>query len=128
MKWADMEARAWDMVVATRERAGINRIFIFLILPNGWMLYRRGRPTSVILLLLMVIAKVTLPLSRHPPLGLYHGLCLVGAARGLVSLGGVVVLEVGLGVVAGVAAAKFGHRVGTRAAGRRCASGCGEGQ
>ena len=60
------------------------------------MLYRRGRPTSVVLLLLMVIAELSLPLSRHPPLRLNHLLRLVGAARGLMSLGGVEVLQVGL--------------------------------
>ena len=60
------------------------------------MLYRRGRPTSVVLLLLMVISKLSLPLSRHPPLCLHHLLRLVGAARGLVSLGGVKVLQVRL--------------------------------
>lgn len=59
------------------------------------MLYSRGRPTSVILLLLMVVAELALALSRHPPLGLHHLFRLVGAARGLVSLGGVKVLEVG---------------------------------
>lgn len=57
-------------------------------------LYRGGRPTSVVLLLLMIVAKLALPLSRHPPLGLHHLLRLVGAARGLVSLGGVEILEV----------------------------------
>ena len=62
------------------------------------MLYRRGRPTSVVLLLLMVIAKLSLPLSRHPPLRLNHLLRLVGAARGLMSLGGVKVLQIGLRV------------------------------
>lgn len=57
-------------------------------------LYRGGRPTSVVLLLLMIVAKLALPLSRHPPLGLHHLLRLVGAARGLVSLGGIEVLEI----------------------------------
>lgn len=63
------------------------------------MLYRRGRPTSVVLLLLMVIPKLSLSLSRHSPLGLHHLLRLVGAARGLVALGGVEVLQVRLAVV-----------------------------
>lgn len=62
------------------------------------MLYRRGRPTSVELLLLVVVAQLALPLSRHPPLVLHHLLCLIGAARGLVPLGGVKVLEVRRGV------------------------------
>ena len=57
-------------------------------------LYRGGRPTSVVLLLLMIVAKLALPLSRHPPLGLHHLLRLVGAARGLVSLGGIEILEI----------------------------------
>jgi hypothetical protein len=59
------------------------------------MLLSRGRPTSVILLLLMVVPKLTLSLSRHSSLGLHHLLCLVRAARGLVSLAGVEVLQVG---------------------------------
>lgn len=58
------------------------------------MLYRRGRPTSVVLLLLVVVAQLALPLSRHPPLLLHHLFGLVRAARGLVSLGGVKVLQV----------------------------------
>ena len=60
------------------------------------MLYRRGRPTSVVLLLLMVVSELSLPLGRHPSLRLHHLLRLVGAARGLVPLAGVKVLEVGL--------------------------------
>lgn len=59
------------------------------------MLYRRGRPTSIELLLLMVIPKLSLPLSCHSPLGLHHLLRLVGAARGLVALRRVEVLQVG---------------------------------
>lgn len=62
------------------------------------MLYSRGRPTSVELLLLVVITQLALPLSRHPPLVLNHLLRLVRAARGLVSLGGVEVLKVRGGV------------------------------
>lgn len=77
------------------------------------MLYRRGRPTSVVLLLLMVIPKLSLSLSRHSPLGLHHLLRLVGAARGLVTLGGVEVLQVGL-VVAAALLAEVGRRVWSR--------------
>lgn len=58
------------------------------------MLYRRGRPTSVKLLLLVVVAQLALPLGRHPPLVLDHLLRIVGAARGLVSLGGVKILKI----------------------------------
>lgn len=68
-----------------------------LLFHCGWSLvtlYRGGWPTSVVLLLLMIVAKLALPLSRHPPLGLHHLLRLVGAARGLVSLGGIEVLEI----------------------------------
>lgn len=43
-------------------------------------LYRAGRPTSVVLLFLMIVAKLSLPLSRHPPLGLHHLLRLVGSS------------------------------------------------
>ena len=75
------------------------------------MLYSRGRPTSVVLLLLMVIPQLSLSLSRHSPLGLHHLLRLVGAARGLVALGGVEVLEVGLVVVAAALLAEVGSRV-----------------
>jgi len=82
------------------------------------MLYRRGRPTSIVLLLLMVIPKLTLPLSRHSPLGLHHLLRLVGAARGLVSLGRVEVLQVGaLVTTPGVAKVGAGVRTGAGACG-----------
>lgn len=59
------------------------------------MLYNRGRPTSLILLLRVEVAELALPLSRHPSLSLHDLLCVVGASRGLVSLGGVKVLKVG---------------------------------
>lgn len=58
------------------------------------MLYSRGRPTSVVLLLLMIIPKLALPLSCHSPFGLNHLLCLIGATGRLVSLVGIKVLEV----------------------------------
>jgi hypothetical protein len=77
------------------------------------MLYRRGRPTSVELLLLMVVPELTLALSGHSPLCLNHLLCLVGAARGLVTLGRVEVLQVRL--VRAARIAKVGAGVGTRA-------------
>lgn len=66
------------------------------------MLYRRGRPTSIVLLLLMVVPKLSLSLGRHSPLGLHHLLRLVRAARGLMALGGVEVLEVAGRVLVGV--------------------------
>jgi len=95
------------------------RIFLFVLAAVGnLMLYRRGRPTSVVLLLLMVIPKLTLPLSRHSPLGLHHLLRLVGAARGLVPLGRVEVLQVGglllLLLVRAARIAEVGAGVGTR--------------
>lgn len=58
------------------------------------MLYRRGWPTSVVLLLLVVVAQLSLPLGRHPSLCLHHLLDLVGATRWLVSLAGVEALQV----------------------------------
>lgn len=58
------------------------------------MLYRRGRPTSVELLLLVVVAQLALPLGCHPPLVLDHLLRIIGAARGLMSLRGVEVLQI----------------------------------
>lgn len=78
------------------------------------MLHRRGRPTSVVLLLLMVIPKLSLSLSRHSPLGLHHLLRLVGAAGGLVALSGVEVLQVRLVVVSALFA-EVGGRVWSRA-------------
>lgn len=50
------------------------------------LLERRGRPTAVILLLLVVVAQLTLALRRHAPLRLQHLLGLAGAARRLVPL------------------------------------------
>lgn len=79
------------------------------------MLYRRGRPTSVVLLLLMVIPQLSLSLSRHSPLGLHHLLRLVGAARGLLALGGVEGLQVRLVVVAAALLVEVGGRLWSRA-------------
>lgn len=59
------------------------------------VLCSRGRPTSVILLLLVVVAQFSFPLSRHPPLGLHHLFRFVRTARGLLSLAGVKVGQVG---------------------------------
>ncbi len=50
------------------------------------LLERRGRPTAVILLLLVVVAELALALRRHAPLGLEHLLGFAGAARRLVPL------------------------------------------
>lgn len=78
------------------------------------MLYRRGRPTSVVLLLLMIVSKLTLPLSRHSPLGLHHLLRLVGTARGLMPLRRVEVLQIRRWVrAAGVAEVGTGVRTRT---------------
>lgn len=85
------------------------------------MLYRRGRPTSVVLLLLMVVPKLSLPLGGHSPLGLHHLFRLVRAARGLVSLRGVEVLEVRARVRA-ARITKIGHGVGPRTGTGRRAS------
>jgi hypothetical protein len=85
------------------------------------MLYRRGRPTSVVLLLLMVVPKFSLPLSGHSPLGLHHLLRLVRAAGGLVSLRGVEVLQIRAWVGAARVAELGGGdgvRTGTAGAGR----------
>jgi hypothetical protein len=41
---------------------------------------------SLVLLLRVEVSKLSLPLGRHPSLGLHDLLCLVGAARGLVAL------------------------------------------
>lgn len=71
------------------------------------MLYRAGRPTSVVLLLLMIVAKLSLPLSRHPPLGLHHLLRLVGSSRRLMALSGVKVLEIGARMATGTGLSKL---------------------
>lgn len=59
--------------------------------------FRRGRPTSIVLLLLVVVAELSLTLSCHPPLRLHHLLGLVRATRRLVPLAGIEALEVGPG-------------------------------
>lgn len=74
-------------------------------------LYGGGRPTSVVLLLLMIVAQLTLTLGCHAALSLDNLLGLVGSARGLVSLAGVKVLEVRLVGTASVA--ELGHGVRT---------------
>ena len=68
------------------------------------LLERRGRPTAVILLLLVVVAELALALRRHAPLGLEHLLGLAGAARRLVPLRRVEGLQVRRGEGASVAA------------------------
>lgn len=75
--------------VTPRLRGGISFLFDF---DANFVLYRAGRPTSVVLLLLMIVAKLSLPLSRHPPLGLHHLLRLVGSSRRLVALSGIEIL------------------------------------
>lgn len=54
-----------------------------------------GKDGSLVLLLSVQVSKLSLPLSCHPSLCLHDLLCLVGASRGLVTLVGVKVLEVG---------------------------------
>jgi hypothetical protein len=48
----------------------------------------------LVLLLRVQVAKLSLPLSSHPSLSLHDLLCLVRASRGLVTLGGVEVVEI----------------------------------
>ncbi len=72
------------------------------------MLHRRGRPTSIELLLLVVVSKLSLPLSCHPPLRLHHLLRLVGATRALMPLACVEVLQVG-GPVTATGVVVVGH-------------------
>jgi hypothetical protein len=77
--------------------------FAFGLVKDGTLvLYSGGRPTSVVLLFLVVVSKLALPLSRHSSLRLYHLLCLVGSARRLVSLGRVEVLQARSGVTVAV--------------------------
>lgn len=52
----------------------------------------------MVLLLRVEVAQLSLPLSRHPPLGLNHLLCLARAAGGLVALSSVEVLKVRIGM------------------------------
>lgn len=77
------------------------------------VLCSRGRPTSIILLLLVVVAQFSFPLSRHPPLGLHHLLCFVRTARGLLSLAGVEVGQVGALMRAGAIIVEAADRVRT---------------
>lgn len=75
------------------------------------MLYSGGRPTSVVLLLLVVVSKLTLPLSCQPSLCLHRLLRLIGATRRLLSLAGVEVLQVRLVTASLVAIIR--HRLGS---------------
>lgn len=59
----------------------------------------------------MIVAKLSLPLSRHPPLGLHHLLRLVGTARALVALRRVEVLQVWARVATGPRVTEIGHRM-----------------
>lgn len=58
------------------------------------VLYCRGWPTSLVLLLRVQVSQLPLALRRHPPLRLHDLLRFVRAARGLVALGGVEVVQV----------------------------------
>ena len=64
----------------------------------------------------MIVAKLSLPLSRHPPLGLHHLLRLVGTARALVTLRGVEALQIRARMATGPRVAKIGYRMVARAA------------
>lgn len=59
--------------------------------------FRRGRPTSIVLLLLVIVAELSLALCCHPSLRLHHLFGLVRAPRWLVPLVCVEVLEVRAG-------------------------------
>ena len=63
----------------------------------GIALYRRGRPTSIILLLLVVVTQLSLALGRHSSLRLHHLLRLIRTSGGYLSLAGVEVLEIRTG-------------------------------
>ena len=71
-------------------------LFFYLGYPSlrQEVLYCRGWPTSLVLLLRVEVAELSFPLSCHPSLNLHDLLCLVVAARGLVALGGVEVVEI----------------------------------
>jgi uncharacterized membrane protein YjjB (DUF3815 family) len=73
--------------------------------------FRRGWPTSIVLLLLVIVAELPLALRCHPPLRLHHLLGLVGTTGWLVPLVGVEVLEVGPGEGARIAAEVTAGRV-----------------
>jgi hypothetical protein len=57
--------------------------------------FRRGWPTSIVLLLLVVVAELSFTLCCHPPLCLHHLLGLIRATGWLVPLASVEALEVG---------------------------------
>lgn len=76
------------------------------------VLYSRGRPTSLVLLLSVEVAQLPLPLSGHPSLGLHHLFRVVGSSGGLVALRGVKVLEVRVRVASGII--ELVHRVRSR--------------
>jgi hypothetical protein len=58
------------------------------------VLYRRGWPTSIVLLFLVVVTELSLSLGCHPPLCLHHLFGLISTTRGLVSLTGIKVLQI----------------------------------
>lgn len=88
------------------------------------VLYRRGRPTSLVLLLSVQVSQFPLPLGGHPSLGLHHLFRVVGASGGLVALGGVKVLEVRVGVASGIIELVHRVRSGSGTGSGSHASGC----
>lgn len=84
--------RLWILVVFSL--LGLLSWGILFFAASKGVLNCRGRPTSLVLLLRVEVAKLSLPLRCHPSLGLHHLLRLVGAAGGLVALRGVKVVQV----------------------------------
>lgn len=59
------------------------------------VLYSRGRPTSLVLLLRVKVSEFSFPLCCHPPLCLHHLLRVAGSTGGHVALAGIEALDVG---------------------------------
>lgn len=90
----DFRMKQDEYAAASEHLDAAGRISFLFDFDANFVLYRAGRPTSVVLLLLMIVAKLSLPLSRHPPLGLHHLLRLVGSSRRLVALSGIEILKI----------------------------------
>jgi hypothetical protein len=58
------------------------------------VLYRRGWPTSIVLLFLVVVTQLSLTLSGHPSLCLHYLFGLISTTRWLMSLAGIKVLQI----------------------------------
>lgn len=89
------------------------RLYLGILEIGVLVLYSRGRPTSLVLLLSVKVSQLSLPLCCHPPLCLHHLLRVAGPTGGHLALAGVEALDVGRRMASGGGVIEIGA-MGTR--------------